>query len=160
MSTIKQFEDLEAWKEAREFARLAYGVTALGSFTRDFVLRDQLRRAAVSISSNIAEGFERSGDGEFIQFLSIAKGSCGECRSLLHLAHDQRYLSENEFFELVHRVQGTGRLIAGLIKYLRNSEVRGLKYRKQAPFNPILQECIPLPHDLQLPTLEGQETRD
>jgi four helix bundle protein len=89
VGTIKQFEDLEAWKKARELGNAIYKVTSDGSFSRDFVLRDQIRRAVVSISSNIAEGFERSGDGEFNRFLAIAKGSCGELRSQLYLAFDQ-----------------------------------------------------------------------
>lgn len=141
MSTVKQFEDLEAWKEARELARLVYQVTNAGGFARDYVLRDQLRRAVVSTSSNIAEGFERSGDGEFNHFLSIAKGSCGEARSQLYLAYDQRYLSETEFLELIHRVQGISRLISGLMKYLRNSTVGGAKYKKHATSPMIVSDC-------------------
>ncbi len=83
MSRIEKFEDLEAWKLARSFANLIYNVSSVGNFARDFALRDQIRRASISIVSNIAEGFERGGDKEFTQFLFMAKGSCGEVRAQL-----------------------------------------------------------------------------
>ena len=83
MSKIKRFEDIESWKGARKLTRQIYQITAAGEFTRDFGLKDQIRRASVSILSNIAEGFERGGDQEFLQFLSVAKGSCGEVRAQL-----------------------------------------------------------------------------
>ena len=84
MSTIQKFEDLEAWKIAREVTRDIYKLSSKGEFIKDFGLRDQIRRSAVSIMSNIAEGFERDGDKEFVQFLSIAKGSAGEGRSHIY----------------------------------------------------------------------------
>src|SRR5881409_520330 len=80
MAKIRKFEDIESCKRARKLANEIYNVTAAGRFTRDFGLRDQIRRASISILSNIAEGFERGGDKEFLQFLSVAKGSCGETR--------------------------------------------------------------------------------
>jgi four helix bundle protein len=83
MSRIERFEDLEAWKLARCFANLIYKASSIGDFARDFALRDQIRRASISVVSNIAEGFERDGDKEFIQFLFMAKGSCGEVRAQL-----------------------------------------------------------------------------
>jgi four helix bundle protein len=83
MSTIERFEDIEAWKLARKLTSLIYEVSAARDFSRDFALRDQIRRASISIVSNIAEGFERDGDREFLQFLSVAKGSCGEVRAQL-----------------------------------------------------------------------------
>src|SRR5688572_28227485 len=75
---IKKFEDLESWKKSRKLTNTVYEATAAGTFTRDFALKDQIRRASISILSNIAEGFERGGDKEFLQFLAVAKGSCGE----------------------------------------------------------------------------------
>jgi four helix bundle protein len=81
MSTFQSFEDIEAWQKARELTRRIYEVSDVGKFARDFGLRDQIRRASVSVLSNIAEGFERSGTGEFIQFLSGANGSAGEVRA-------------------------------------------------------------------------------
>ena len=95
--TISRFEDIEAWKKAREVTRDIYDFTKEGAFAKDFALRDQIRRATISIMSNIAEGFERSGDREFIQFLSVAKGSCGETRAQLYAAFDQQYLTDDEF---------------------------------------------------------------
>jgi len=83
MSKIERFEDFDAWKLARRLTHAIYDVSAVGEFSRDFALRDQIRRASISIVSNIAEGFERDGDKEFLQFLSIAKGSCGEVRAQL-----------------------------------------------------------------------------
>ncbi len=94
---IDRFEDIESWKKARGCTRLIYEMSSQGNFTRDFALRDQIRRAVISIMSNIAEGFERGGDKEFIQFLSIAKGSCGEVRSQLFAAFDQNYITEDQF---------------------------------------------------------------
>jgi four helix bundle protein len=100
MSRIERFEDLEAWKLARALTGLIYNVTGIGNFSRDFALRDQLRRASISIVSNIAEGFERDGDKEFIQFLSMAKGSCGEVRARLYLALDRDYFTQEQFGQL------------------------------------------------------------
>jgi len=91
--TFKKFEDIDSWKKGRELAREIYAATNKGAFARDFGLRDQMRRAAVSIVSNIAEGFERDRKTEFIRFLLIAKGSAGELRSQLYIALDQEYIS-------------------------------------------------------------------
>jgi four helix bundle protein len=88
MAEIKRFEDIEGWKEARELVSAIYAVSSKGSFAKDSELRDQIRRAAVSVMSSIAEGFERGGDKEFSQFLSLAKASCGEVRSQLYVALD------------------------------------------------------------------------
>ncbi|MDP2842635.1 MAG: four helix bundle protein [Acetobacterium sp.] len=90
------FEDLEVWKTARELTNRIYGITADGSFSKDYGLRDQIRRAAVSVMSNIAEGYERGGNQELIQFLSIAKGSSGEVRSQLYVAMDQEYIDKRK----------------------------------------------------------------
>ncbi|HEX9628978.1 MAG TPA: four helix bundle protein, partial [Pyrinomonadaceae bacterium] len=97
---IKKFEELESWKKARQLTNKVYEATAAGSFTRDFGLKDQIRRASISILSNIAEGFERGGDKEFLQFLAVAKGSCGEVRAQLYIAVDQGYLSQDLFERL------------------------------------------------------------
>ena len=86
---IESFEDLEIWKEARRLTTIIYRVSSGSKFSKDFALRDQIRRAVISIMSNIAEGFERSGNQEFVQFLYIAKGSCGEVRSQIYAAVDQ-----------------------------------------------------------------------
>ena len=93
---ILYFEDLEIWKCARELTNIIYLLTNNSTFSRDFGLRDQIRRASVSIMSNIAEGYERGGNQELMQFLSIAKGSCGEVRCQLYVAIDQKYLDKRE----------------------------------------------------------------
>jgi four helix bundle protein len=126
---IKKFEDLESWKRARKLINAVYEATGTGRFTRDFGLKDQIRRASISILSNIAEGFERGGDKEFLQFLAVAKGSCGEVRAPLYIAVDQGYLSPDLFEKLSNDAHEIGRLISGLMKYLSNSELKGSKYR-------------------------------
>jgi four helix bundle protein len=129
LGTIERFEDFEAWKLAREFTSLVYTCSGAGNFGRDFALRDQIRRASISIVSNIAEGFERDGDKEFLQFLSMAKGSCGEVRAQLYLAFDQQYISEAVFQELTTKASQLSRVISGLMRYLRESQLSGKKYK-------------------------------
>lgn len=129
MSTIQKFEDLEAWKISREITKEVYGISSNGLFARDFGLRDQIRRASVSIISNIAEGFERDGDKEFVQFLAIAKASAGEVRSQLYVALDQEYISEIEFNSVYQKLVENSRVISGLMKYLQQSDLKGKKFR-------------------------------
>ena len=130
MAKIKRFEDLISWQKARELNRLIYKTSRNGAFAKDFGLRDQIRRASVSVMSNIAEGFERGGDKEFIQFLSNAKGSCGEVRCQLYAAFDEDYINEAEFKELYERSAEISRLISGFMTYLRRSELRGSKFKE------------------------------
>ena len=129
MPRIQKFEDLEAWKVARGITRDVYAMTRRLSFARDFGLRDQICRSAVSIMSNIAEGFERDGDKEFVNFLSIAKGSAGETRSLLYVALDQEYIAQPEFDSTSTRLRECSRMISGLSSYLRRSDLKGLKFK-------------------------------
>jgi four helix bundle protein len=129
MSSIKHFEEIEAWQKARELSKVIYQLSGSGSFAKDFGLKDQIRRASVSIMANIAEGFERGGSREFMQFLSIAKGSAGEVESQLYVALDQKYISTEEFEEVRDLTRSTQRLLAGFIKYLRKSDLRGQKYK-------------------------------
>jgi four helix bundle protein len=126
---IKKFEDIESWKKARKLTKEIYEATATGKFFRDFGLKDQIRRASVSILSNIAEGFERGGDKEFSQFLGIAKGSCGEVRAQLYVALDQGYLSQESFDTLSTHAVEVSELLSGFIRYLKGSPFRGNKYR-------------------------------
>jgi len=132
MAKIERFEDLISWQKARELNRLLYQVSRNGNFAKDFGLRDQIRRASVSVMSNIAEGFERGGDKEFLQFLSNAKGSCGEVRCQLYVAMDENYLSATEFNQLQERAEEISRLLSGFMAYLRDSELRGTKFKKPA----------------------------
>jgi four helix bundle protein len=118
------FEDIEAWQKARRLVCDVYRVSGEARFGQDFGLRDQVRRAAVSVLSNIAEGFERGGRGEFIRFLSIAKGSAGEVRAQLYVALDQSYIGRETFDELVARATEVGRMIGGLMGHLRRSPVQ------------------------------------
>jgi four helix bundle protein len=129
MATLKQFEDIEAWKKARELNRAVYQCTKVGEFSRDYGLRDQIRRASVSVMSNIAEGFQRGGTTEFIHFLSIAKASAGEVESQLYIAFDQTYINKEQFDSLKALAGSTKRLIAGLMNYLRQSGFKGDKYK-------------------------------
>lgn len=129
MATFQKFEDIEAWQRARKLTHEIYTVSNENPFSKDYGLRDQIRKASVSIMSNIAEGFERGGTKEFIQFLSIAKGSSGEFRSQLYVALDQGYLKEEMFDRLLVTALETGRMISGLINYLRKSKMKGTKYK-------------------------------
>jgi four helix bundle protein len=124
---VKYFEDLEIWKEARYLTKQIYAVTS-GPKWKDFSLRGQIQPAMVSVMSNIAEGFERGGNREFIQFLCIAKGSCAEVRSQLYVAVDQGYLSVNDSEKLMNLLKRLSRMISSLINYLKRSEMKGAKY--------------------------------
>ena len=99
------------------------------NFSRDFALCNQIRRASISIVSNIAEGFGRNGDKEFLQFLSIAKASCAEVHAQLYVALDQNYVNEKQFEEIGSDLEETSRIIGGLMKYLQQSELRGSKFK-------------------------------
>jgi four helix bundle protein len=129
MTTIKRYEDIQGWQKARELTNLVYNITKQGIFARDFGLRDQIRRAAVSVMSNIAEGFERGGQAEFIQFLFIAKSSAGEVQSQLYVAIDQEYITPEQFRQGYELCAETMRLIGGFITYLRKSPIKGPKYK-------------------------------
>ena len=125
---VERFEDLKVWKAARLLVSQIYRVTSRGQYERDFALRNQTRRAAVSVMSNIAEGFERDGNRELIQFLALAKGSSGETRSHLCVAADQGYISSEEFHSLSVASVRLSKMIATFMMYLRGSEVRGRKF--------------------------------
>jgi len=129
MATFESFEEIEAWQKARGLTRGIYAVSSKGPFSKDFGLRDQIRRASVSIMSNIAEGFERGGTREFIQFLSMAQGSSGEVRSQLYIAVDQGYIDKETFEQLYTLASEASRMITGLMKYLHKSNVKGVKYK-------------------------------
>ena len=116
---FKSFEEIESWKKARVFNKLIYNITQQENFSKDYGLKDQIRRASVSISSNIAEGFERNTDKEFVYFLYVAKASAGEVRSQLYLANDLEYINNEDFLQLKNQVVEISKLIGGLIKYLK-----------------------------------------
>ncbi len=116
---VQRFEDLEAWQIARELANQIYKITKQESVCRDFGFVDQIRRAAISIMNNVAEGFERGSNKDFVRFLFIARGSAGEVRSLLYLGLDQGYLTNSEFSECRDLCIRSGQIIWALIKGLR-----------------------------------------
>ena len=129
MATYNSFEDLPVWQNARELASLVYTTSAEGKLNKDYGLRNQIQKAVVSVSSNIAEGFERGSKREFIQFLYIAKGSCGELRSQLYIAKDLGYLGKNASETLIKSASNASKQINGFIKYLKTSRFAGHKFK-------------------------------
>ncbi len=129
MATIERYEDIQGWQKARELTNSVYAVTKQKAFARDFALKGQIRKAAVSVMSNIAEGFERGGRAEFIQFLSIAKSSTGEVQSQLYIALDQEYITLEQFDKGYKLCDETMRLIGGFIAYLQKTSIKGPKYK-------------------------------
>jgi four helix bundle protein len=127
--TITRFEDIDAWQKARELARLVYQGSTHGDFSRDFALRDQMRRAAVSVLSNIAEGFGRGGNLEFRHFLSVAKGSVVELKAQLYVALDVGFLTQQQFEEVYSLATDAEQLIGGFIRYLAAAPVKGPKFK-------------------------------
>jgi four helix bundle protein len=120
MAAISDFKDIESWKEARELTKKIYSITSKGKFERDFGLRDQLRRASVSIMSNIAEGFDSGTAKSFISYLNYSYRSASEVESLIFVSHDVNYLTGQEFVEFKEHVQKIKKLIGGFIKYLKS----------------------------------------
>jgi four helix bundle protein len=114
MAKIDRFEDLIAWQKARELTREIYTLTRQEVFARDYGLSGQIQRAAVSVMSNIAEGFERGGRNEFHQFLSTAKASCAEVRAQLYIALDVGYIDQTTFDTLIGLAEEVGRIVGGL----------------------------------------------
>lgn len=131
MSTIQKFEDLKVWQKARLVNLEIYKLSNKGSFSKDFGLRDQIRRASVSVLSNIAEGFERNGNKEFNQFLSIAKASAAEIRAQLYVAKDLEYISNEEFTEIVNGLIEVSKMLSGLMSYLKTTEIKGSKFMEE-----------------------------
>ena len=130
MAKIERFEDLDVWRKARELCKLIFHLTNKGAFSKDFDLVRQIRRSSGSIMDNIAEGYERDGRKEFIQYLSIAKGSAGEVRSQSYRAFDQNYISKEEFNELYEKANSISKMLSGFINYLKKSELKGIKYKE------------------------------
>jgi four helix bundle protein len=125
---IDRFEDLEIWKTARELCKFVFELTSKEIFNKDFKLRDQIRASSGSTMDNIAEGFERGGNKEFVQFLYISKGSCGEVRSQGYRAFDFNYITQLELDKLIALTVAQSARTANLIKYLKDSELKGAKF--------------------------------
>ena len=132
MATFQGFEEMQCWQKARELTNKIYQASNRVPFSSDFALKDQIRKAAVSVMSNIAEGFDRGGTSEFIHFLAIAKGSASEVRCQLYVAVDQAYIDREEFLQLKALATETGRMTGGLMKYLRTSNYKGTKFKRSS----------------------------
>jgi four helix bundle protein len=122
MASYASFEELEVWKLGMDLCASIYSITNQDNFAKDFGLKDQIRRCSVSIPSNISEGFERDSKNQFIYFLIIAKGSCGELKTQLMIAKNLNYIDQLTFNNLMEKVNVTGKQLGGFIKYLRNFE--------------------------------------
>jgi len=123
MPTVKSFEELDVWKNAMALCKDVYDITNTTEIKKDFALREQLRRSAISIPSNIAEGFERESNTQFIYFLIIAKGSCGELRTQLNLAHQLELLSKPVFIDLREKCSIISKQLSSFIKYLKTTKL-------------------------------------
>jgi len=124
------FEELPIWQKARTLSKFVFEITSEEPFNKDFRFRDQIRASSGSVMDNISEGFERTGNKEFIQFLYIAKGSCGETRSQSYRAHDFSYINEQTLNNIIEQTKVLSSEISGFIKYLKNSGMKGEKYLK------------------------------
>lgn len=130
MATIRSFEEIEVWQRARVYAQKIHAQTLHGEFARDFALKNQINESTGSIMDNIAEGFGRGGNREFINFLSYARGSADESRSQLYRAFDRKYLTEVTFQELKTEAHEISKMITGFISYLQSSSVKGSKFQE------------------------------
>jgi four helix bundle protein len=130
MPTINKFEDIKAWKKSREVDKQIFKLSSKGEFRTDYDLRSQIRRSSGSMMDNIAEGFGRGGNREFIQFLGISKGSANEVQSQLYRVLDREYCTEDEFQTLYEQVSEVIRMTDSLIGYLTQTEIKGRKFAK------------------------------
>ena len=129
MATIQSFEDLKVWQKSRLLCTEIFSLTSTGSFSKDFGLKDQINRSSGSIMDNIAEGFGRKGNLEFINFLTYSSGSICECKSQLYRAFDRNYITEEKRKELSELADEVGKMISSLISYLGGTELRGIKFK-------------------------------
>ena len=145
MASIEKFEDLICWQKAKELANFIFNITDKPSF-KDFDLKRQIRRAAISVMSNIAEGFDRGTRAEFVDALFIAKGEVGEVRSQLYIAYDRRYVDISEFREGLRLTDEYSRLIQSFSEKVKGGSRRGLQFKhikKDDPGKEILKEYAP-----------------
>ena len=131
MATIKKFEEIEAWQLARKLSKEVFDISIDSALLKEFKLRDQINAASGSVMDNIAEGFERGGKSELIQFLSIAKASNGEVKSQLYRIFDHNYINKEKFEELYQLANEIGNKLGAWINYLNDSEIKGLKFKNR-----------------------------
>jgi len=129
MGTIRRFEDLEIWRQFRELCNEVYHIIESTQLKNNFRLCNQIDGSSGSVMDNIAEGFERNGNKEFIQFLSIAKASCGETRSQLYRVYDRKFISQEKFEVLIELTETLSKKINSFIKYLNTTDLKGTKYK-------------------------------
>ncbi len=129
MSKVERFEDLKIWQLARELCQMIHKLVAKDQFSRDFKLVGQINGSSGSIMDNIAEGFERDGNKEFIQFLTFSKGSCGETRSQLYRALDYKYITQDEFDAAYKVTLEESKMLKSFIQYLKDSEMKGNRFK-------------------------------
>lgn len=129
MAVISRFEEFDCWQKARVLCQQVYEITTKESFSKDFALKDQILKASGSVMDNIAEGFERGGNKEFIQFLFISKASCAEVKSQLYRALDRKHINEKQFNKIYLLACEVSKLLQGLISYLSESDKQGYKLR-------------------------------
>jgi len=129
MASVTRFEELEIWRLAREVANNVHVMVNIKPFKMDFALVDQIKRSSGSIMDNIAEGYERNGNKEFIQYLFIAKGSSGETRSQLYRAYDFKYITDKDFNDMINKLVQLSSKISSMITYLKHSNYSGPKYK-------------------------------
>ena len=135
MATIRRFEDLEAWKKSRLLAQEIWRITNQGTFARDYKLKDQINGSSGSAMDNIAEGFGRGGRLEFVNFLSVAKGSNDETKSQLYRALDKEHIDRDKFDNLYGIADEAGKAIHGLIEYLNTTPIKGTKFKDRTTEN-------------------------
>jgi len=158
---VRKFEDLVVWQKARVLTNEIYKITKKPEFSKDLGLKDQIQRASVSIMSNIAEGFERGSKEEFIQFLYISRGSCGEVRTQLYVAKDQNYITDEEFQKLQKLAVEVSRLIYHLIESVKTEGFRGQKFKKvYRPFREEIAEFVKSFTSETSDTFDTSETSD
>ncbi len=126
--TINRFEDLKVWQMARELCKNIFDITSNKAFKNDYKLKNQIRASSGSVMDNIAEGFDRGGKKEFIQFLYISKGSCSETRSQSYRCFDCKFISHKQHLEILSKTECISKQIHGFIKYLKSSDIQGHKY--------------------------------
>jgi four helix bundle protein len=129
MATIKKFEDLKVWQKARILCQHIFEIIEYPKFSKDYKLKDQINGSSGSVMDNIAEGFGRQGNNEFINFLTIANGSAMEVKSQLYRAFDRKYINQQKFDEFCQLIDEISKMIFGFIEYLGKSDFRGQKFK-------------------------------